>query len=109
MNTDLANTEVSEQEKIVDAPLRKSSQFLIPVKLSEPFAQKGEYNVYPFSSLADDKIFNGYYSLARWIIQQKTVVIDGYAGVFWDRIQASLHQYFLNAGLTVNWIQTENF
>lgn len=109
MNNNLANTEVPKPDKTADALFRKSPEFLMPARLSEPFAIKGEYNIYPFSSLGDNKIFNGYYSLAQFIIQQKTVVIDGYAGVFWDKILLTLHQYFEDAGLTVNWVKTQDF
>lgn len=109
MNFDLAYIKVCNPDKAVEAPLRKSSQFLMPVKLSESSIEKGEYNIYPVCSLEDNKIFTGYYSLARWIIEQKTVVIDGYTGVFWDKVQSALNQYFLNTGLTVNWVKTEHF
>lgn len=109
MNNTLGKTKSSHADERVAAPLRKTSQYLMPVKLQEPPAQKGAYNIYPFCSLEGNAIFNGYDSLAQWIIEQKTVVIDGYAGVFWDTIQAALHSCFSNAGLNVNWIQTAQF
>jgi mannose-6-phosphate isomerase class I len=90
----------------VKVQLRKSSQFLMPVKLNPDTITEGIYNIYPVCSLGENKIFNGYGSLARWIIEQKTVIIDGYAGVFWDKIQSALQQQIAGAGLTVNWIDT---
>jgi len=88
--------------------LRKSSQALMPVILSRNDIE-WTYNIYPISSLGANKIFNGYASLVKWIIQQKTVVIDGYVGVFWDGIQPVINQLIKNAGLTINWIDAEAY
>ena len=97
------------QDKVFDLPLRKSSQSLMPVKLDYSFAAQGKYNIYPAQALGNNKIFNGYSSLAQWIIQQKTVIIDGFAGVFWDKVQSKLQEYFVNENLTVNWVKTKDF
>ncbi|WP_454803117.1 class I mannose-6-phosphate isomerase [Mucilaginibacter phyllosphaerae] len=104
MNID---TKIYKQITMPETGLRKTAQFLMPAQLNEAFGTDGEYNVYPTASLGDGKIFNGYYSLAQYIITQKTVVIDGYVGVFWDRIQNGLQDCFADAGLSVNWIKTE--
>jgi mannose-6-phosphate isomerase class I len=96
------------QDEVLDVQLRKSSQFLMPAKLGYSAVFKGEYNIYPAHALGAEKIFSGYSSLAQWIIQQKTVIIDGFVGVFWDKIQQELHDYIVNEGLTVNWIITED-
>lgn len=77
----------------------------MPVQLTETGLAQA-YNIYPYHSVGDQKIFNGYDTLAEWIIGQKTVIIDGYVGVFWDAIQAALQQCFDTAGLTVGWVQT---
>jgi mannose-6-phosphate isomerase class I len=92
----------------VEVQVRKSSQFLMPGKL-EQTAVTGIYNIYPVCSLGEQKIFNGYASLSEWIIGQKTVIIDGYTGVFWDKIQSALLRYMNNAGLKVNWINTAHY
>src|SRR5687767_7741530 len=109
MNNDLMSTKTYNSAKPVEAPLRKTLQYLMPVKIDKPVALNGAYNIYPFCSLEEKKIFNGFDSLARWIIEQRTVVIDGYVGVFWDKVQAALHNYFIIAGLSVKWIRTEQF
>lgn len=106
MNIDIENC---NQDKVLEVQLRKSSQLLMPVKLDDSFAVESEYNIYPTCALGDNMIFNGYDSLARWIIQQKTVIIDGFVGIFWEKVQSALHEYFVNKGLTVNWINTEDF
>lgn len=89
--------------------MRKSSQFMMPVRLDTDNIDKGTYNVYPFCSLGENKICNGYGSLVKWIITQKKVIIDGYEGVFWDKIEAIINEQIKNEGLTVNWIRTADF
>ncbi|WP_255367025.1 class I mannose-6-phosphate isomerase [Mucilaginibacter sp. OK268] len=78
----------------------------MPVRLNNNNITQDEYNVYPVRSLGGGKIFNGYHSLAQYIIRKKRVIIDGYAGVLWDIIKTSLNEYFIADGLTVNWIET---
>ena len=85
--------------------LRKSSQTLIPVILNQDDTD-GVYNIYPVHSLGINKIFNSYTSLIEWIIEQKTVIIDGYVGVLWDHIQSRINEQIINSGLTINWIGT---
>ncbi|WP_255486991.1 class I mannose-6-phosphate isomerase [Mucilaginibacter sp. SP1R1] len=81
----------------------------MPAKLNGAEVKRDEYNIYPTCSLKNDIIFNGYDSLGQYIVGQKTVLIDGYEGVFWDRIQVELNKYFEIKGLTVNWIQTSAY
>ena len=50
--------------------LRKSSQYLMPSKLNNSQPAKGEYDIYPVCPLGSNKIFNGYRSLAKWIVQR---------------------------------------
>lgn len=93
----------------LDTMLRKTSQFLMPVKLKGFDTRQDEYNIYPAYSISAGRIFNGYDSLAQYIIEQKTVLIDGYAGVFWNKVQEALNKCFTAKGLTVNWIETSAF
>ncbi|RYE27578.1 MAG: hypothetical protein EOP42_19025, partial [Sphingobacteriaceae bacterium] len=93
----------------INQPFRKSLQFTMPEKRYDADAMPGKYQIYPASTLGDDKIFCDYATLAQWIILQKKVVIDGYAGVFWENIQSGLHQYFADQNLNVNWINTNKF
>ncbi|MDN5286481.1 MAG: hypothetical protein JWR38_2755 [Mucilaginibacter sp.] len=103
------NTNVAVPQGSADILLRKTSQCLMPVKLSGFNIAEGEYNIYPACSLGKGKIYNGYDTLAQYIINQKTVVIDGYDAVFWKRIQISLNKYFTAKGLTVNWVETSAY
>ncbi len=87
---------------------RKTSQFLMPVSSNNNIEQD-EYNIYPVCSLGGGKIFNGYHSLAQYIIEKQTVIIDGYVGVLWDIIRTLLSEYFIADGLTVNWVETSAY
>lgn len=89
--------------------LRKSSQFLMPARLTDHTVADGDYDIYPIHNVGRNKIFNGYTSLAEWIIKEKTVVIDGYAGVIYDTIAGRLDKEFIGKGLTVNWINTSAY
>ncbi|MGZ3964731.1 MAG: class I mannose-6-phosphate isomerase [Mucilaginibacter sp.] len=90
----------------VEPQPRKSLQALMPIKLNKSNVQQGVYNIYPVCALGEHEIYNGYELLVQWIVEQKTVVIDGYVGVFWDQIQSAIHQHILNIGLAVNWIES---
>ncbi|WCT10491.1 class I mannose-6-phosphate isomerase [Mucilaginibacter jinjuensis] len=88
---------------------RKSTQFPMPKKLNRALTPEGVYNIYPFCALGHNRIFNGYASLANWIIEQKIAIVDGYAGVFWDEIKNGLNEEFLAKGLSVNWVATVDY
>ncbi|AMR34545.1 hypothetical protein A0256_13100 [Mucilaginibacter sp. PAMC 26640] len=89
--------------------IRKTAQYLMPSQLTvQPDVNEG-YNVYPVCSLGANKIFSGYESLTKWIISQKTVVIDGYVGVFWEEIKAQICLCLAKEGIVANWINTEDF
>jgi len=88
--------------------LRKSSQFLMPVKLTDHKGE-GDYNIYPVCALDKNKIYNGYNSLASWIIKQRNVVIDGYEGVIWNEVKSALQNQIVKSGFKINFIETENF
>jgi len=109
MNTNLSHTNTPALHKMTSEQIRRTSQFLMPVRLNSNNITQDEYNVYPVRSLGGGKIFNGYHSLAQYIIGKKTVIIDGYAGVLWDTIKTSLNEYFIADGLTVNWIETSAY
>jgi len=93
----------------LNSGLRKTAQYLMPPTLPEiPDVTEG-YNIYPVAGLGSNKIFSGYYSLTQWIISQKNVVIDGYGGVFWDKIQQEITDWLAKEGLSANWINTSDY
>lgn len=96
-------------EDSVNTALRKTSQFLMPVHLKDYEMYKDGYNIYPVHSLGSGKIYHGFEGLADYIIKKRIVVIDGYAGVFWEKIEAGLESCFNDLGVEVKWIKTKSF
>jgi len=92
-----------------ESRLRKTSQYLMPPQLIKSSSKDDGYDIYPVCALGEHKIFNGYGSLTDWIISQRNVVIDGYVGVFWEKIQQEINSYLHEKGLTANWIFTADF
>ncbi|MES2268417.1 MAG: hypothetical protein V4520_16760 [Bacteroidota bacterium] len=106
MNID---TKDYKQLASVETAVRKTSQYLMPAKLTDTFLGEGGYNIYPAASLGSGLIFDGFDSLSQYIANKRTVLIDGYVGIFWDRIQQGLQNCFDEQGLSVNWINTADF
>lgn len=52
----------------------KSSQFIMPYSINKTSSDPKAYELYPFHSLGEHKIFNGFDSLADWIEKERTVV-----------------------------------
>ncbi|MDR2449702.1 MAG: ROK family protein, partial [Prevotellaceae bacterium] len=63
---------------------RKTTQFLAPPKAIP--TKQGCYDIYPAFPLGSGKIHEGSAPLAAWIAQWRTVVIDGYEGVLWNKL-----------------------
>lgn len=82
--------------------LRKSDQYLIPVKKTE--TAKGKYDLYPSLKLEGGKIGVKLEGLAQQIIHEKRVIIDGYIGVFYDQFQEKLGAELEKFGKKVNWV-----
>ena len=81
---------------------RKTSQFVMPGKKQTEV--KGKYSLYPSHLIGEGKIFFGFYSLASEIQNYKTIIIDGYVGVFFENVKKNLANVFDEKGLKVNWI-----
>jgi len=92
----------------VGSKWRQSEEKILPENISQVKQAVEKYNIYPFHCLGDGKIFSGYSSLASWIIEKKTVIIDGYIGVFWHEIEFLLQQEFTKRNVTVNWVRTSH-
>ncbi|WP_353197402.1 class I mannose-6-phosphate isomerase [Parapedobacter defluvii] len=84
------NDEAQEETMTTGASsaLRNTKQEIMPAEVQTRVA--GGYDIYPAYPLDAGRIYDGYKSLAQWMTEQKTVVIDGYIGNFWERIAASL-------------------
>lgn len=88
---------------------RNSAQPLLPVRIDTAQAVAAPYNPFPFHAMGNDKINNGYESLARYIAQHKLVLIDGYVGVFFHEVQLHLQEALEKKGLKVKWIATDKY
>lgn len=84
---------------------RSSLESILPQQIDN-YATIDGYDIYPYHSLGKNKIFNGYESLVTWIIEQESVLIDGFNGVFFEDIQQALAKEFQNRGLSVKWTHT---
>jgi mannose-6-phosphate isomerase class I len=80
---------------------RESAQPLLPAY--EPATNSGSYNMYPVHPLGSGKIHAGYPTLAQWIATHPLVLIDGYTGIFWQKVQASLEAAFTQMNIKVKW------
>jgi predicted NBD/HSP70 family sugar kinase/mannose-6-phosphate isomerase class I len=84
---------------------RKTEQFLAPPKAT-PTAT-GQYDIYPAFPLGNNKIQEGIIGLSQWLAEQKNVVLDGYAGVFWEHLVEQIGAEFNRQGKKVRWLHVE--
>jgi len=89
----------------VTKELRNTQQYLLPVK--KDAAHDVNYDAYPSFNVGDGKIQLGIATLADFIATHKTVVIDGYLGVFWDKIIIGLDGELEKRGLRSRWCHCE--
>jgi mannose-6-phosphate isomerase class I len=89
----------------VHSQWRKTEQFLAPPKAVS--SASGQYDIYPAFPLGTGKIQEGIAGLSQWIAEQKTVVIDGYAGVFWSHLTEHIGAELNRQGKQVRWHQVE--
>lgn len=94
------------QETPVATQWRQSGEKILPENTHRFNPSAGGYNLYPVHTLGEGKIFDGFTTLATWIIEKKTVLIDGYVGVFWSEIERLLQTEFTKKQVKVNWLRT---
>ena len=86
---------------------RKADQYLLPdAKKKHP---DGKYDIYPSFKLSDCLVSAGFDTLAEAILNQKTVIIDGYTGVFYGSFRENLETYLENKGITTQWKNTSDY
>jgi len=92
-----------------DKSWRKSSQPLMPMRADSNKLKKGQYDLYPSFNIGNGAIFNGYYSLARWLQTQQLIMIDGFVGNDWEDIQLHLSKHFKTNNVSVCWYKATDF
>lgn len=90
----------------MDLIKRSTSQFLMPYQ-KDDHAVKG-YDIYPSLKLIDGQISTDLALLAQKIANHKTVIIDGYIGVFFECFRDKLNAELSALGHQVNWINIES-
>jgi mannose-6-phosphate isomerase class I len=84
---------------------RKTAQYLMPAKKEK--TATGEYDIYPTLRLEAGKIGIGFEGLAKTIVNEKVLIIDGYIGVFFDDFSKKLDAEFARLGKNVAWFSME--
>ena len=82
---------------------RKSRQKLMP--LAKPHVPPGQYDLYPTTDLGGGKVSSGFDALADEIVRRQRVTIDGYVGVFFDDLRASLDAVLRSRGSEPIWYE----
>lgn len=80
---------------------RLTSQYLAPFR-HKP-VPKGSYDIFPSYHIGSNKIEHGYDALARRLIYEKTVILDGYIGVIWEDVKEHLDKTFNLWGIRAGW------
>nr|WP_281166883.1 ROK family protein [Segetibacter koreensis] len=82
--------------------LRKTNQFLVP--LERPVNTIKGYDIFPAFPLSGAFMQTGYATLAEAIKDKKTVIIEGYSGVFWDEMVSCLNAVLTRQNKKVTWL-----
>ncbi|MFO8000201.1 MAG: class I mannose-6-phosphate isomerase [Marinilabilia sp.] len=77
---------------------RKTQQYQLPATKQPPEA--GSYDIYPSFVLEPGLIVKGVEQLARYLGGYKTVIIDGYEGVFFQALRDGLKREFDRMGIS---------
>jgi mannose-6-phosphate isomerase class I len=81
---------------------RKTTQLLAPA-LWTP-GSEGAYEIYPAHELATGMIGLGWAALAEALAPQRQVILDGYAGVFWEDLREHLEVELRRLGARTHWV-----
>ncbi|GHT52405.1 hypothetical protein AGMMS49982_12560 [Bacteroidia bacterium] len=95
----------SVQGSVCPNPWRKTEQYLAPPKAAA--TAPGHYDIYPAFPLGSGKIHAGIAHLSQWLAGQKTVVLDGYMGVFWNHLVEQIGAELHRQGKKVRWQHVE--
>lgn len=79
---------------------RNSSQFLMPSGSTRKVAG---YDIFPSLHIEDKQIFIGFKSLAEKLSESKTLIIEGYIGVFFEDFRENLCNQLHKLGIEATW------
>lgn len=82
-------------------PWRKSPQPPLPAR--KPAVVPAGYDIYPAFPLEAGLISSGYAKLARLLVRQRVVILDGFSGILWERAVAGLSVELAALGVKVTW------
>lgn len=86
---------------------RRNNQKPLPPR--KEYSGSGKYDIYPSFIIPDNKIFEGYESLAREICRHKTVIVDGYGGVYFNYFKKRIDALLKSNGYSVEWTDVSSF
>lgn len=94
-------------KKMIHPPsnCRNSTQYLMPA--TRGGTMPGDYEIYPVHPLGDGTISDSWQELAGLMATHPVVVLDGYQGIFFEEIKASLQPLLDAKGISVNWLNVE--
>jgi len=84
---------------------RSTTQFLMPFHKNGDI--KSEYDIYPSLKLEEGQISTDLNLLVEKLCSQRTVVIDGYVGVFFEQFRVQLDAALQTSGKIANWVNVE--
>jgi mannose-6-phosphate isomerase class I len=84
---------------------RKTDQYLMPAR--KEVDEKKVYDIYPTLKIAEGKIFLGFDELASKLMNEKTLIVDGYVGVFFEEFRKNLDEVFAFSGKKTAWFSVE--
>ena len=85
---------------------QESGQLPLPPK--KPPGGEG-YDIYPSFNVGEGKIFAGFASLVHSFISHRTVIIDGYTGVYWDLLKDQILNSLEDTGVTARCFISSEF
>jgi mannose-6-phosphate isomerase class I len=84
---------------------RNTAQYLMPA--TKNGTEKGRYDIYPTLKIEEGLINAGFDSLAEIIKGERTVIIDGYTGVFYDWFRETMDQALRKLHVKALWWEAE--
>jgi mannose-6-phosphate isomerase class I len=86
---------------------RKSPAFLLP--LHKPSSADGKYDIYPTYNLPENQLYTGFESLARIFSEYQIIIIEGYAGVFYEVFREGVDRLLKKSGKKTAWTDVSRF